>query len=114
MGRKLKSMAAKYDPEWLTSLDGRTALAQEMRDRYEAFSTDLGGFDNLTYQKHSLVQRALWLEYWLTKREEKLASGEEFEIGAWIQGLNSLQGIYGKLGLERRSKPLPIETLFDD
>ncbi len=85
-------------------MDNRTALAQVMRERYLEFTDDLGGADSLTYAKRSLVERVLWLEYWLAQQERALAQGEEFDVGRWTQAVNALQGILSKLGLERQDK----------
>ena len=48
-----------FNTGWLSELDGRTAIAQEMRARYAAFTNDLGGVDRLSYAQRSLVERAL-------------------------------------------------------
>ena len=100
----LKTPPKKFNTGWRADLDKRTALAQVMRERYRAFTDDLGGADSLTYAKRSLVERVLWLEYWLAQQEGALAQGEEFDVGRWTQAVNALQGILSKLGLERRDK----------
>lgn len=97
----------RFAPNWLDTLDGRTGIAQEMRQRYQAMTTDLGGHDRLSYGQRSLVSRALWLEYWLQQQETMLATGGDFDVGKWVQAANSLQGILTKLGLERQSKDVP-------
>ena len=94
----------KFTTGWRSELDKRTALAQVMRERYLEFTDDLGGADSLTYAKRSLVERVLWLEYWLAQQEGALAQGEEFDVGRWTQAVNALQGILSKLGLERQDK----------
>ncbi len=94
----------KFTTGWRSELDKRTALAQVMRERYLEFTDDLGGADSLTYAKRSLVERVLWLEYWLAQQERALAQGEEFDVGRWTQAVNALQGILSKLGLERQDK----------
>jgi len=78
-----------------------------MRDRYRTFTDDLGGADCLSYAQRSLVERALWLEYWLAQQEQYLATGGEFDVGKWTQAANSLQGILSKLGLQRIAKDVP-------
>jgi len=75
-----------------------------MRERYLEFTDDLGGADSLTYAKRSLVERVLWLEYWLAQQERALAQGQEFDVGRWTQAVNALQGILSKLGFERQDK----------
>jgi len=102
-----KQIPEKYTPGYLESLDGRTGIAQIMRERYRAFTDDLGGADRLSYAQRSLVERALWLEYWLAEQEQSLARGAAFDVGKWTQAANSLQGILTKLGLERQAKEVP-------
>lgn len=96
-----------YTAGWLDKLDGRYAFAQEMRGRFDEMAADLGGVDTLSYMQRSLIERALWLEYWLSAQEKDLASGEQLDVGRWVQASNALQGIYGRLGIERRSKQAP-------
>jgi len=98
---------SKFNTGWLSELDGRTAIAQEMRERFRAFTDDLGGADTLSYAKRSLVERALWLEFWLAQQEQALAGGSDFDVGKWTQAANALQGILSKLGLDRRAKDVP-------
>jgi hypothetical protein len=98
---------AKFANGWIDQLDGRTGIAQAMRERHRAFTDDLGGLNRLSYAQRSLVERALWLEFWLAQQEQALASGGEFDVGRWTQAANSLQGILAKLGLGRVAKDLP-------
>jgi len=96
-----------FNTGWLSQLDGRTGVAQVMRERFNAFTADLGGVEHLSYAQRSLVERALWLEYWLAQQEQNLATGADFDVGKWTQAANSLQGILTKLGLERKAKDVP-------
>lgn len=95
---------SKFTNGWLDQLDGRTGIAQIMRERYTELTNDLGGLSTLSYQQRSLVERTLWLEYWLARQEQAMANGGDFDIGKWTQGFNSLQGVYAKLGLQRIAK----------
>jgi hypothetical protein len=104
---KERGIPEKFTQGWLEQLDGRTGIAQVMRDRYQHFTDDLGGAERLSYAQRSLVERALWLEYWLAQQERDLATGREFNVNRWIQGANSLQGLLSKLGLERTAKDVP-------
>jgi len=106
---KHRTVPDTFGFNWLQELDSRTSIAREMRERYIALTNDLGGADSLSYQQRSLVERALWLEYWLAKQERELASGGEFAINSWVQGCNSLQGIYSKLGLARQAKEISLQ-----
>ncbi|WP_111748792.1 hypothetical protein [Salinisphaera orenii] len=98
---------AKFESGWLSQLDGRYNIARQMRQRYSAVCNDLGGEDRLSYMQRSLIERALWLEYWLFQQEQELVEGKDFDVSRWVQAANSLQGIYGRLGLQRQSKPAP-------
>ena len=107
---KLNKPSITYNHGWLSELDGRTAVAQVMTVKYNLLTDDLGGHDNLSYQKRSLVERVLWLEYWLSDQEKDLATGGEFDVNKWIQGCNSLQGIYAKLGLNKQKNMQDLST----
>ena len=102
-----KTPPSKFNTGWLSELDGRTAIAQVMRERYAAFTNDLGGVERLSYAQRSLVERALWLEFWLAQQEQALAGGSDFDVGKWTQAANALQGILTKLGLDRQAKDVP-------
>lgn len=102
-----KTVPDQFQQGWLEALDSRTALARQMRQRFDSLTDDLGGADSLSYQERSLCERALWLEFWLASQERELANGEGFDVSRWIQAANSLQGIFSKLGLERRAKDVP-------
>ena len=97
----------RFTTGWLDGLDGRLGIAKELRLRFEALTGDLGGSDCLSYAQRSLCERAMWLEYWLSRQESELANGGEFDVGKWVQAVNSLQGIFAKLGLKRRQKDVP-------
>lgn len=100
----VKQIPENYTPGYLDDLDGRLAVAQVMRERYRQLTDDLGGRDQLSYAQRSLVERALWLEYWLAQQEQSLARGTDFDVGKWVQAANSLQGLLTKLGLERKAR----------
>ena len=104
---KLHAPPNQFTPGWLSELDGRTGVAQTMRNRYAEMTSDLGGADSLSLAQRLLVERALWLVYWLETQEVALAQGQEFDVGKWVQAANGLQGILAKLGLERKARDVP-------
>jgi hypothetical protein len=101
------SVPAKYSTGFLENLDGRLGVARDLRQRFEALTADLGGSDSLSYAQRSLCERALFLEFWLARQEATLANGGKFEVSAWVQATNSLQGIFAKLGLKRVARDVP-------
>ena len=102
--RKMAVIPEKHAPGWLASLDGRTSVAQDMAGRFDEICRDLGGADRLSYMQRSLIERALWVEYWLASQERELAEGREVDTGRYVQAANGLQGIFNRLGLERRAR----------
>ena len=103
---KLDAIPDKFAAGYIDRLDGRTAIAQDMRARWQQITADLGGEATLSYSQRSLVERALWLEHWLAVQEQALAAGqyETFDAGRWTQACNALQGILKTLGIERRAR----------
>ena len=104
---KSKAIPERFRAGWLDQLDGRLSLARDLRERFDEVCSDLGGRDRLSYMQRSLVERALWLEYWLSNQERELSKGEAFDVSRWVQAANSLQGIYSKLGLHRQAREAP-------
>lgn len=108
-----KKVANNYKPGWIDEIDKRTSLSVELRNRHNLLCNDLGGFESLSYQEKSLVDRVIFLEFHLQQQERDLMSGGEFDSGKWVQAVNSLQGIYSKLGLKRVAKePLNISEFL--
>lgn len=107
--KTLPAPPEEFAAGWLGKLDSRYGLTQEMRQRYAALTDDLGGADTLSYAARSLCERALWLEYWLSMQERELVGGADgaFDVGKWTQAVNSLQGLYSKLGLRRVPRDVP-------
>lgn len=96
-----------YSDDWIERLDGRTRLAQAVRDRLSSLESDLGGRDLLSYQELSIAKRAIWLETLIEQREAALARGQEIDQGAHVQAINSLIGVWKSLGLKRRAREAP-------
>jgi glutathionylspermidine synthase len=109
-GKATKTPPEQFSRGWLSELDGRLAIAQSLRQRFKAIESDMGG--DLTYMQASLVERGLFLELWLSQQEQALAKGEEFNSAAWVQSCNALQGIYNRLGLQRRAKAVPSLSAY--
>lgn len=108
-----RTVPEKFQAGWLDDLDSRTAIAREMRERYQELTDDLGGVARLSYAQRSLAERALWLEYWLAAQERNLASGGQFDVGKWTQAANALQGIFAKLGLHRVARDIGLNEYLN-
>ena len=111
---KLPAPPKAYKPDWLNSLDGRTTVANELRKRHTELCSDLGGFNELSYQQRALIDRALFLEFHLQQEETKLANGADFDSGKWVQACNALNGLLSRLGLQRQVKTIPaLQTYLE-
>lgn len=107
MQPKSSEIPQDYRADWIQRLDGRTRLAQAVQQRYTALAADLGGHDRMSYQRRSLAKRAIWLEAVIEQQESALARGEEVDQGKLTQAVNSLQGLFKTLGLERYAQDVP-------
>ena len=103
----------KFSHGWIDSLDGRLAIAKDLRERFTELTNDLGGLNVLSYQQRSLVEHVIFLDYWLATQERELIEGREFDVGRWTQAVNSLQGIFSKLGLSRSIKEVNLADLVN-
>ncbi|MCV2881704.1 hypothetical protein [Actibacterium sp. XHP0104] len=110
----LPKVPETYEAGYIDRLDRRYRHSAEMQARYREYTDDLGGASALSYAERSLVERALWLEFWLADQERQLAEGDlkDFDVGKWVQATNSLQGIFTRLGLHRRQKDVTDITDF--
>lgn len=104
---KTEDVPQRYSQGWLDRMDGRRALVQHMRSRVEGIADDLGGRDGLSVMQLSLIERFVFLEYWIHEAERTAIEGGEFSPGAWIQAYNSLQGAAKTLGIERKARQVP-------
>ena len=93
-------------------MDGRTGIAKAVTQRYRALAADLGGLDQLSYQRRSLCKRAIWLEAVIEQQEAALARGEEVDQGKLTQAVNSLMGVLKTLGLDRAARDVPDLASF--
>jgi hypothetical protein len=100
-----------YSPDWLQRLDGRTRLAQAVNQRYQDLTADLGGNENLSYQKRSICKQVVWMEAIIEQQHAALSRGEEIDQGKLTQATNSLIGLFKTVGLERVAREVP--TLKD-
>lgn len=101
MPTKQKEIATTFKPMFWDDLDGRTGIAQTIRDRYAALRTDAGAESR---QREILCQRAVFMCVCLETMEcEALATGK-FDAGVYTQMSNALLGLLKALGLDRRVK----------
>lgn len=103
--RKLKE--AKHE-RFLEGVDARFRPAAVLRRRYEAIMDDLGGVESTSYMQRSLAKRFIALEARVESAEAAQVESSEppMTTAEYMQAINTMTGITGKLGLKRRPKPV--------
>lgn len=99
--------------DFLEDMDGRFRPAQRLRARYRQLITALGGMELLSPQIDSLVRRVVHLEALIEESEQARLENKPplLDIGAYLQSVNVLVGLYKAIGLKHHAKP--IATLQD-
>jgi hypothetical protein len=105
----LTAVPAKFDPNFIERLNRNYSLAHVVLERREALEAHLGG--TLSYVQQSLVKRCIWIELLAEVYEQKIANGEEIDVGALTQINNTLKGLYKDIGIKPTAKP--VEGLRD-
>ena len=117
LGMKSQKPAAvpqRYEPGFLKRMDGRTVVARELKARLDELVADLGGPDNLSFQRRALCRRAIHLEARLEDLETKFARGEESGIGHYVIACNSLLGLFKTLGMDRHLKEITLDEFYQE
>lgn len=99
--RLLATIPDTYSNDWLSKIDKRTKPARAVRDRIAVLETDA-----LAATKRSLNRHSVWLDLIIESHELRLAGGEQIDVGAYVQALNSLLGLFRTLGLDRNAWPV--------
>jgi hypothetical protein len=110
---KLQELPRKFDVGFLDKMDARKTLARLMRDGFDELSEDLGGKDNMSYVKASLVERFIYLEAILSKIEiQMFESDSKFDnlFSRWTMATNTFLGLARTLGLERVEQVQELEA----
>lgn len=90
-----------FQPRFWEEVDGRYAIAKEIRRRYETLRNDVGSD---SYQKELLCQRAVFVGVQLETMECEATESGKFDPGVYTQMTNTLLGLLKALGLDRHVK----------
>ena len=102
--RKVAVIDAKRSRVMRRGMDGRSRDVRYMRAVQTQLIEDLGGRDELSIQKLSLVEEAAYAMTRIRRLKLDRLVGTPVDDKSYAALLNSLLGIYGKLGLERKAK----------
>jgi hypothetical protein len=87
--------------------DGRSTTARRFKDLVEDIAADLGGKDHLSEGQRQLIRRAAMLSAECERQEALSARGEaEFNCELYGTMCDRLGRLFGRLGLERRSRDI--------
>ncbi len=95
-----------FKRSYLERMDRRCQIARDLRDRLTLLVESLGGIENLSYQGQSLCERFVFLETWLEGKEQAFLSGEPLDESLYLSGLTTFNGLFKRLGIERKTKPV--------
>ena len=101
----LATLPDNYSSDWLQRLDKRTKVARAVLARIAELESDAGGAESLSAARRSLIRHAAWLDAIVDSHELRLAAGEQLDVGAYTQAINTLLGLFRLLGLERKARP---------
>jgi hypothetical protein len=97
----------KYVPGFIKEFDKRTVLYDLLNTSYCEVVRDLGGAENLSHVKVTLVERWVFMLLWLRMLENKILTNPKKSVkyaGKWVQAMNSFLGLSKTLGLERQAR----------
>ena len=109
---KQSEIPEQYTADFLERLDGRTRFAQVVQSRFRELTTDMGGLDNLSYQRRSLAKRIIHLECLIEQQEAALARGEDVDPGKVSNTTNTLIGLLKTVGLDKAARDVPSLSEF--
>ena len=70
---KATEVSGRFEPGFLSALDGRSVVARGLKSNLDALINDLGGA--LSYQQHSLCERVIHLEALIRGMDDPVGSG---------------------------------------
>jgi hypothetical protein len=84
--------------------DGRSASYRRFKDVLEQILADLGGQDTLSEGQRQLCRRAATLSIMAESMECNAVGNKPFDVDLYGQLTDRLGRLFGRLGLERKSK----------
>jgi hypothetical protein len=93
----------------LPGIDGRSAWTRRAASLIRAHLSDLGGLDNCSTAKRSIIRRASVLTVELERMEHQFALDEQAsadDLDAYQRCANSLRRLLEAVGLQRRAREI--------
>jgi hypothetical protein len=99
------TLPERFQPRFWSECDNRMALVRAIKERVTGLKVDANA-DSV--QKEVLCERAVFLLTILETHEVNAIEGGKLDLGAYVQGVNSLMGLLRLLGLERKAKKVGL------
>jgi hypothetical protein len=90
--------------DFLEHMDGRVALVKQLRRKLDDLYDDLGGEAQVSQKEKILCKRLVHLERWIERQEAVLMEGGTVHENTYLNAVNVLSSLCGRLGLKRRTK----------
>ncbi len=91
-----------FVPRLWEEIDGRYAIAKEIRRRYQTLKQDTGS--SKSQQRDMLCQRAVFMGVCLETMEVEAVRTGNYDAGVYTQMSNALLGLLKALGLDRPNR----------
>jgi hypothetical protein len=98
-----EQLPEKYEPGFLRKLDKDSEISRRLHKAFHAIVEDVSGDEPLSHIQFALIERFVFLEAMMQSWEAEIAnnpSSHEKLLSRWIQALNTLQGLAGRIGIE--------------
>ena len=100
------SVPTRFTPRFWQDADNRVAIVRALKERVGQLKTDSNA-DSM--QKEVLCERAVFLIAVLETAEvNAVDGGKALDLGAYVQGVNSLMGVLRMLGLDKKAKAIGL------
>ena len=98
---KRRTVPAKFNPNFIATLDLRYGPALAAKRTYTEVVDALGGEENLSPQRRLLIERATWTSVILGKHEVDFATSGKVNMSDYTQATHALVSLFKTLGLNR-------------
>jgi hypothetical protein len=105
-------LPVKYEAGFLRQLDPQSEIYRRLQASFQSVVDDVCGDEQLTHIQLALIERFVFLEATLQSWEAEIAqnpASHEKLLSRWIQALNCLTGLAGRIGIERAERKNTID-----
>jgi hypothetical protein len=105
--RKRATVPVKFRPLWLKRSDQRRTEIRVLTARMAAIASDLGGYEDLSSVRQSLLERFAHCEGLILGIESRARESKPIDLQAYLALIDRLIRLSVTIGLDRKSRRLP-------